>query len=48
MVDDVEGCDIASPIRDFMEETLRITNENIRKETGKVVGDLKGKTGTNK
>jgi len=37
---DVEGCDIASPFRDFMEESLRETNEKVKSEMEKTMKAL--------
>jgi len=36
----VEGCDIASPFRDFMEESLRETNEKVKGEMEKTMKAL--------
>lgn len=38
--DGVEGCDIASPFRDFMEESLRTTNETVKLEMDKTMKTL--------
>lgn len=38
--DDVEGCDIASPFRDFMAESLRETNEKVKSEMEKTMKSL--------
>jgi len=36
----VEGCDIASPFRDFMTESLRETNEKVKQEMEKTMNAL--------
>jgi len=38
--EDVEGCDIASPFRDFMTESLRETNEKVKQEMEKTMNAL--------
>lgn len=38
--EDVEGCDIASPFRDFMQESLRETNEQVKTEMKKTMDSL--------
>jgi len=38
--EDVEGCDIASSFRDFMEESLRETNEKVKQEMEKTMTSL--------
>jgi len=38
--EDVEGCDIASPFRDFMAESLRETNEKVKIEMAKTMKAL--------
>jgi len=38
--EDVEGCDIAHPFRDFMEESLRVTNEKVKIELEKTTKAL--------
>jgi len=38
--EDVEGCDIASPFRDFMTESLRETNEKVKQEMEKTMNSL--------
>jgi len=38
--EDVEGCDIASPFRDFMEESLRETNVKVKQEMEKTMTSL--------
>ena len=40
--EDVEGCDIASPFRDFMQESLRETNEQVKTEMKKTMDSLLG------
>ena len=41
--DDVEGCDIAHPFRDFMAESLRETNEKVKLEMEKTMKSLQGR-----
>ena len=41
--EDVEGCDIASPFRDFMAESLREPNEKVKIEMAKTMKALLGK-----